>query len=139
MNPASQAPCLIAAAKSATDDEQARERAAKLERAGAEIIWLPSAGGWVDLNALLEELGSRQIMSVLVEGGARLAGTLLKQNLIDKFLLFYAPKIIGDQHALSAFSGLEIDDMAEARPVSIESVQQLGDDILVTAYPCSRD
>ncbi len=138
----SAAPCIIAVSVREMRRESTRRRAGELEEAGAEILELPEMRerhGEIDLRELMGELGSRDIMSLLVEGGARLVGGLMRQNLVDKLLLFYAPKIIGDQNAISAVVGLDIENMSEARTVRIERVEQIGEDILVTAYPCSPD
>ena len=138
----SSAPCISAGAAREMDRDYAGERAGELEEAGAELLELPERRerpGGMDLRKLRGQLGARDIMSVLGEGGGRLVGGLLRQNLVDKFLLFYAPKIIGDQNAISAVIGLDIENMSGARTVRIERVEQIGEDILVTAYPCSPD
>jgi len=135
----SSAPCLIAVAEPAVGGDEAQKRVAKLEQAGAEIIRVPEKGGRVDLREVLRQLGSRDIMSVLVEGGSRLVGALLGENLVDKLLLFYAPKILGDELALSAIGGMEVEKISDARGVRIHRVEQIGEDILVTAYLCSPD
>jgi len=98
----SDAPCLIAVAEPEVGGDEAQKRVAKLEQAGAEIIYVPEKEGRVDLSELMCQLGSRDIMSVLVEGGSRLVGGLLEEGLVDKLLFFYAPKILGDDQALSA-------------------------------------
>jgi len=100
---------------------------------------VPEKDGRVDLRELLRQLGSRDIMSVLVEGGSRLVGGLLKEGLVDKLLFFYAPKILGDDQALSAISGMKVANISDARSVHIHHVEQIGADILVTAYLCSPD
>ena len=136
---ASDAPCLIAVAGPEVGDDEAQRRIAKLEQAGAQIIPVPEKEGRVDLRELLRQLGSRDIMSVLVEGGSRLAGALLSEDLVDKLLMFYAPKILGDDQALSAISEMKVESISDARSVRIHSVEQIGADILVTAYLCSPD
>jgi diaminohydroxyphosphoribosylaminopyrimidine deaminase/5-amino-6-(5-phosphoribosylamino)uracil reductase len=70
-----------------------RERA--LVRAGAEVVRLPARRGRVDLEALFRALGKRDIVSVLVEGGSRLAGTLLGEGRVDELCWFSAPLLIG--------------------------------------------
>ncbi len=135
----SNAPCLIAVAEPKVGDDKTQRRAAKLERAGAQIIWVPEKEGKVDLRELLRQLGERNLMSVLVEGGAQLVGGLLEEQLIDKFLFFYAPKILGDDRALSPIKGRPVPNLADAHSVHIHRVEQIGADILVTAYPCSPD
>jgi len=135
----SDALCLIAVAEPDVGGAETQKRVAKLEQAGAEIILVPEKDGRVDLRELLRQLGSRDIMSVLVEGGSRLVGELLEEGLVDKLLFFYAPKILGDDQALSAISGMKVANISDARSVHIHHVEQIGADILVTAYLCSPD
>jgi diaminohydroxyphosphoribosylaminopyrimidine deaminase / 5-amino-6-(5-phosphoribosylamino)uracil reductase len=71
------------------------QKARALARAGAEVIRVPARRGRVDLRAVIRELGRREILSLLVEGGAELNGAILEAGLVDKMVLFYAPKIMG--------------------------------------------
>ena len=71
------------------------ERRKALEAAGAEVICLP-AGGRVDLAALLVELGRRGCNEVTVEAGAELAGAFARTGLVDEWLIYQAPVLIGD-------------------------------------------
>jgi len=70
-------------------------KARALVRAGAEVLRLPARRGRVDLRAVIRELGRREILSLLVEAGAELNGAILEAGLVDKMVLFYAPKIMG--------------------------------------------
>ncbi len=74
-----------------TDSPKARA----LIRAGVEVVRVPSRAGHVDLHAVMRELGRRQILSVLLEAGAELNGAALQAGIVDKMMLFYAPKIMG--------------------------------------------
>jgi len=139
LNVESDAPCLIAVAGSEVDSDKAQKRVAELQQAGAEIVLVSEKDGRVDLPELMRQLGSRDIMSVLVEGGSRLVGGLLEEGLVDKLFFFYAPKILGDAQALSAISGMKAENISDAHSVRIHGVEQIGEDILVTAYLCSPD
>jgi diaminohydroxyphosphoribosylaminopyrimidine deaminase / 5-amino-6-(5-phosphoribosylamino)uracil reductase len=66
-----------------------------LARAGVEITRVKSRRGHADLHAILRELGKRQILNVLLEAGAQLNGVALEAGIVDKMILFYAPKIMG--------------------------------------------
>lgn len=72
-----------------------RERKHALEVAGAEVLCLP-AEGRVDLVALLAELGRRGCNEVTVEAGAKLAGAFAQARLIDEWVIYQAPVLIGD-------------------------------------------
>ncbi|MEN6303689.1 MAG: bifunctional diaminohydroxyphosphoribosylaminopyrimidine deaminase/5-amino-6-(5-phosphoribosylamino)uracil reductase RibD [Armatimonadia bacterium] len=125
--------CLIAASASAD-----RARVAALEAAGAQVALLPSDDAGVDLTALLDYLGQRDIMALFVEGGPTLAGALIKRSLIDKYRFFYAPRIFGAE-ALSACGTLGLDTVSEAQALRLAGLEQLDQDALITAYPCSQD
>jgi diaminohydroxyphosphoribosylaminopyrimidine deaminase/5-amino-6-(5-phosphoribosylamino)uracil reductase len=77
-----------------TAADASRRRAAALSRAGAEVIRLRRRGS-VDLDEILRELGRRGLTSVLVEGGATLAALALRARLVDRLVVFLAPKLIG--------------------------------------------
>lgn len=70
-------------------------KARALARAGAEVIRVKSRRGHADLHAILRELGKRQMLNVLLEAGAELNGATLEAGIVDKMILFYAPKIMG--------------------------------------------
>jgi len=70
-------------------------KARALARAGVEITRVKSRRGHADLHAILRELGKRQILNVLLEAGAELNGAALEAGIVDKMILFYAPKIMG--------------------------------------------
>ncbi len=116
-------------------------RMAALTSAGAEVIVCRSSGGRVDLRDMLQHLGSRGVQSVLLEGGETLAGEMLRQGLIDKFLFFIAPKLVGGD-GKGIFAGAGAPLMADALPMRIARTSRVGDDILLEAYPevrCSQD
>ena len=70
-------------------------RVAGLEEAGAEIAGLPDGEGGLDLEAWRRDLSARGITSVLVEGGARIATSIVKAGIPDRLVLFHAPLIAG--------------------------------------------
>ena len=88
-----------------------------------------------DLDAVLHELGSRSLQSLLVEGGSAVAGEFIDARLVNKITFFIAPKIIGGTEAPSAIGGRGIETMADALELERISVTRRGDDIEVTGYP----
>ncbi|HXX71278.1 MAG TPA: bifunctional diaminohydroxyphosphoribosylaminopyrimidine deaminase/5-amino-6-(5-phosphoribosylamino)uracil reductase RibD [Candidatus Acidoferrum sp.] len=70
-------------------------KARALRRRGLEILPASAPGGRVDLYAVLQELGRREVLHILLEAGAELNGAALRADLVDKLALFYAPKIMG--------------------------------------------
>ena len=128
MNEAHKIPVIIAAVRG----EQAK--IAALNAKGAEVLICTEKGGAVDLHDLLKKLGGRGIQSILLEAGERLCCEMLRSGLIDKFLLFYAPKILGG-NGKGLFSGLGAPLMSDSLPLTIAKVSKIGSDILVEAYP----
>jgi diaminohydroxyphosphoribosylaminopyrimidine deaminase/5-amino-6-(5-phosphoribosylamino)uracil reductase len=87
---------------------------------------------------VLEELGRRSIQSVLVEGGASVAGAFIDAGLVNKVSAFVAPKIIGGADAPGALAGKGIERMAEALELERVEVIERGRDIEVTGYPAGQ-
>ena len=94
--------------------------------------------GESDLGAVLEELGSRSIQSVLVEGGSTVAGEFVDAGLVNKVTFFIAPKIVGGTDAPSAVGGRGVEMMSGALELENVTVTQRGRDIEVTGYPRSK-
>jgi diaminohydroxyphosphoribosylaminopyrimidine deaminase/5-amino-6-(5-phosphoribosylamino)uracil reductase len=70
-------------------------KARALERAGVEVVRVPADRGRVDLQAVMRHLGNRQVLNVILEAGAVLNGAALEAGIVDKMILFYAPKVMG--------------------------------------------
>jgi diaminohydroxyphosphoribosylaminopyrimidine deaminase / 5-amino-6-(5-phosphoribosylamino)uracil reductase len=70
-------------------------KARALTKAGVEVCQLRGEWGRIDLKAALRELGKRQMLNVLLEAGAELNGAALQAGIVDKMILFYAPKVMG--------------------------------------------
>ncbi len=70
-------------------------KAARLINSGVEVICIRGRKGRVGLRAVLRVLGRREILSVILEAGSELNGAMLDTNLVDKMILFYAPRILG--------------------------------------------
>ncbi|AZN40671.1 bifunctional diaminohydroxyphosphoribosylaminopyrimidine deaminase/5-amino-6-(5-phosphoribosylamino)uracil reductase RibD [Paenibacillus albus] len=109
-------------------------RRAALEAAGAEVIACGS-GSRVDLAEAMRKLGEREIGSILLEGGGKLNGAMLEQGLIDKLLLFIAPKVIGGAAATNVFDFQGFELMADAITFKDMQVERVGQDVLLSGYP----
>ena len=105
----------------------------KLEAKGAEILALPSKTGEVDLKALMKELGKREITNLIIEGGPTLAAASLKDGIVDKIAIFYAPRILGKE-GLPMIEELGIRRLTDAVSLSRLACKRLGEDILVEGY-----
>jgi len=111
-------------------------------RHGAKIIVCEELDGRVSMPDLLKNLGKLGIQSILLEGGSRLAGEMVKRALIDEFAIFIAPKLLGSD-GFAPFSILGITSMENAVKLDFGQVTRIGHDILIHAYPektlCSQD
>jgi diaminohydroxyphosphoribosylaminopyrimidine deaminase / 5-amino-6-(5-phosphoribosylamino)uracil reductase len=104
-------------------------KARKLQDAGAEVVQLKSKNDHMDLQAVLAELGRREILSVLLEAGPTLNGAALAGGMVHRLVLFYAPKIAGEStvpFALGANFKLPV--------LQNVSLQQFGPDFAIAAY-----
>jgi diaminohydroxyphosphoribosylaminopyrimidine deaminase / 5-amino-6-(5-phosphoribosylamino)uracil reductase len=104
-------------------------KARKLQNAGVEVVQAKSRGGKIDLAPVLKELGRREILSVLLEAGPRLNGAALAAGLVEKMVLFYAPKL-GGQSDVPLFRAPGV----KLPAYDIRGFQQFGPDIAIEAY-----
>jgi diaminohydroxyphosphoribosylaminopyrimidine deaminase / 5-amino-6-(5-phosphoribosylamino)uracil reductase len=124
------APTLVA-----TSDRTSDERVDEWTRAGAEVLVLPrDVAGGVSLTALIEALGKRDAQAVLVEGGATLAWSFVRDRLVDKIILFMAPKLIGGSASPGVLMGAGSASLGEAVVLRFDSVERIGDDLRLEAY-----
>jgi diaminohydroxyphosphoribosylaminopyrimidine deaminase/5-amino-6-(5-phosphoribosylamino)uracil reductase len=118
-------PTLIATIKTAADPQFQR-----LVGSGAEIITVNSdREGNVDLKKLFKILAGRKISSILIEGGAQVITSVLKNNLANRMVTIIAPKIIGK--GIEAVGDLNIKKLGAAKKLSIQKVLRRGDDVII--------
>lgn len=109
-------------------------RRAALESAGAQILELPGAEGRVDLVALLREFGRQGINEVHVEAGATLNGALLAAGLVDEWIAYQAPLVLG--HAARGLFNLPaLTEMAARQAFELRDTRMVGGDIRLTLRP----
>jgi diaminohydroxyphosphoribosylaminopyrimidine deaminase/5-amino-6-(5-phosphoribosylamino)uracil reductase len=82
----------------------------------------------------LAALAAEGVQSLLLEGGPTLAGAFLRAGLVDKLLLFVAPKLAGGDGAPSLLAGPAVERMADAMAVTRLTCEPVGEDVLLTAY-----
>jgi diaminohydroxyphosphoribosylaminopyrimidine deaminase / 5-amino-6-(5-phosphoribosylamino)uracil reductase len=82
----------------------------------------------------LARLAEDEVQSLLLEGGPTLAGAFLRADLIDKLVLFVAPKLIGGDDAPSLFGGPGLRSLADAVPITSLEASRVGEDLLLTGY-----
>ncbi|MYE46578.1 MAG: riboflavin biosynthesis protein RibD, partial [Chloroflexi bacterium] len=93
------------------------------------------AEGHVDLDALIRALGERGAITVLIEGGGVLLGSLFDARLVDRVQAVIAPLVIGADAAPAAAAGRGVERMAQAPRLREVSVTRLGEDTLISGLP----
>lgn len=88
-----------------------------------------------DLGPILDDLGARDVLQVLVEGGAGVAGAFHRAGLVDAYVLYLAPALFGGDDAPGLFSGAGAATMSDVWRGRITRVAHLGDDIRVDLQP----
>jgi diaminohydroxyphosphoribosylaminopyrimidine deaminase/5-amino-6-(5-phosphoribosylamino)uracil reductase len=102
--------------------------------AGADVdCFDPDEAGGVCLPDLLAHLGKRDVQGVLLEGGATLAWSFVEQRLIDRVVLYLAPKLVGGARAPGVLMGEGFAPIDRAVGLRIVRVERIGDDLKVEA------
>ena len=107
------------------------ERRAALEAKGAQVVCLPNASGKVDLAAMLNDLGHKQINEVHVEAGHKLNGSLLREGLVDELLAYLAPKLMGQGRGMTNLGPFT--SLNDAKALTFHEVTQIGPDLRILA------
>ena len=118
----------------ATTAEAPREKRLQLEAAGAKVLVVEGDGPGVPLGSLMEQLGTMQVSSILLEGGGELHSSALRMGIVDKVLYFLAPKLIGGRSAPPAIGGAGFARLEEAVTLERMHVRQLDGDLLIEGY-----
>ena len=106
-----------------------------VQKKGVEAIRCPTREGRIDLAALMDLLGRMSLTSLLVEGGASVMGSMLRERLVDQFYVFKAPKILGGNDGIPMAAGLGPQKMDRCLRLKDITIRRIGDDILVMGYP----
>lgn len=110
-----------------------KERARLLESCGVEIVQDEEGGR--NLEAVLARLAERSLQSLLIEGGANVAGAFLDRGLINKITFFIAPMIVGGRDATPAVAGTGAEKITDAlRLIEVET-RMHAQDLEITGYP----
>ena len=123
----------------AAQQDEAKKLA--LEARGATVIYLPGieeeTQGKVDLAGMLRDLAKREINELHVEAGHRLNGSLIREGLVDEFVVYLAPKFIGQGRDMASFGPLA--DLGAAVLLEFKSTAMLGPDLRIVARIPGRD
>jgi diaminohydroxyphosphoribosylaminopyrimidine deaminase / 5-amino-6-(5-phosphoribosylamino)uracil reductase len=104
-----------------------------LEAAGAEVLVATGENEPARVRSALDQLGSRGVASVLLEGGPHLAGAFLDAAEIDEIRLFLAPLLLGGRTARDPLEGEGVERISEALRALTFDCERVGEDLLVSA------
>ena len=125
---AADAPVIVVVSRAAS-----RTHVQCLEAAGAEVIVASGANESARVASALDELGAREVQSLLVEGGPHLAGAFLDGDQVDELRVFIAPVVAGGRQAKAAAEGEGVELIADAARALATEVERIDDDVLVVA------
>ena len=112
------------------------ERMQSLQNRGVSVHILDGTEGKVDLQAVMTWLGKQQLASLVIEAGSNLNGALLDAEVVDKMLLYYAPKILGTVKSIPIVDRTDRQsrqEMIQFRDLRVSSVSS--DEFILEAYP----
>lgn len=109
-----------------------KDKVEKLNSLGIDVLTVKSRRRKLDLKDVLEKLGEKGIISVLVEGGGKIFTEFIKQKLADKVYIFIAPKILGK--GIASIGDVGIRSIREIINLKEISIQNFGDDVMITGY-----
>lgn len=119
------------------------EKRTALEARGATVILMPSMdanghpSGKVDLAAMMQDLGRREINELHVEAGFKLNGSLVREGLVDEFVVYLAPKLLGQGGGM--FHLGPFTELSQGAELEFKSTEMLGQDLRVVARVQGRD
>jgi len=118
-------PVLVVTRRAAVEDNP--KHAERIRKRGAEILVCEGPGEITDLQGLLDQLSSRGIQQVLVEGGPRVLASFLREGLADEICVYIAPKILGADG--TAFIGQPMSDLMQGIGLDHVQIRTFGDDV----------
>jgi diaminohydroxyphosphoribosylaminopyrimidine deaminase / 5-amino-6-(5-phosphoribosylamino)uracil reductase len=115
--------------------QQDNPRLGQIRAMGIEVITVNEDTGGLNLQELLTTVGEQNICSIMVEAGGNLAGSLMQAGLVNYYYLYYAPKVMQDYMAKSAFGQQFSLNFPHLPQLDIMSTQTIDQDLLIEAQP----
>ena len=117
-----------------TGPDVSKKKRALLEGNGIQILDVSLKEERLDLNELMIKLGQMSILSLLIEGGSVVAGSVLKAGIVNKVMFFLAPKFLGSSDGIPVFEGHGPELIKDAFELEDTKVTLFDNDILVQGY-----
>lgn len=102
---------------------------------GVKFIFVSVQDEKLNLNEAVDALYKEGITDLLVEGGGMINASFLRANLIDKFFVYMAPKVLGGANSITPFTGEDVEKIDASMQLSFENVEKIGEDLRIIAYP----
>jgi diaminohydroxyphosphoribosylaminopyrimidine deaminase / 5-amino-6-(5-phosphoribosylamino)uracil reductase len=125
---ASELPLIVVTGRAA-----ARTSVQALEAAGVDVIVATGENEAARVQHALDELGAREIQSLLLEGGPHLAGAFVEAGEIDEARIFIGPLLLGGAKARTAVEGIGVEAIASASRALHMETERIEDDVLIVA------
>jgi diaminohydroxyphosphoribosylaminopyrimidine deaminase/5-amino-6-(5-phosphoribosylamino)uracil reductase len=125
---AAEVPVLVVCSRAAS-----RTAVQALQAAGVEVVVASGENEAARVRSALDELGAREIQSLLLEGGPHLAGAFLEGGEVDEVRVFVAPLLAGGREARTAVEGQGAEEIAAAAQAVATEAERLDEDVLITA------
>jgi diaminohydroxyphosphoribosylaminopyrimidine deaminase/5-amino-6-(5-phosphoribosylamino)uracil reductase len=106
----------------------------KLHAVGAEVLFVKSSNGHVDLRDLMKNLGRKDIVSVLIEGGAEVHASAIRSGIADKVVFFVAPMLMTGRDSLCSIGGISPLQLSQAVRLRDVTSHSLGEDLMIEGY-----
>ncbi len=118
-----------------TGDHISSEALSSYEGDRCNIVRCPTKNGRIDIKAAVQILAGLGLVTIMVEGGANLLGSLVRERLVDKFYIFFAPKLLCGDDGVPMIRGKGVERIEKCLRVEEIKVERVGKDILVSGYP----
>ncbi|MCQ6267090.1 bifunctional diaminohydroxyphosphoribosylaminopyrimidine deaminase/5-amino-6-(5-phosphoribosylamino)uracil reductase RibD [Fictibacillus sp. WQ 8-8] len=118
-----------------TTERASAEKRKELENAGVSVFVTKSPGDQVNPVEVVDLLGEKLISSLMIEGGGAVIASFLQHQLVDKMVVYMAPKLVGGSLAPTFLEGTGIEKMSDAVELRDLSVEKTGKDFKFTGYP----
>ncbi len=114
--------------------EEKRKRELQDQGIRVEQVQVGVGDGRPDMRGIAQRLGSMEVTSLLVEGGAMIDGAALASGIVDKVFFYYAPNIPGGMGSVPFATGVGFDRMSDAAHVKAIKLHRFGEDFAVEGY-----
>ncbi len=115
-------------------EKSGSKKAEKIKDIGAQVIPVSGKNGRIDLRKLLKILAKQEIASILLEGGSEVNAAALEAGIVDKVMLFYAPKLVGGKNSFSMIGGQGKKHILDSVNIDKIELKRVGSDFVVEGY-----